>query len=165
MQSTFSYPSEDNQYLQHHVALLLVSLHHWTGRHLIDPTLPMADRACRLFHAPFAVLSHDTAGDPILNYANLTALALFDMSWDELVRTPSRLTAEAIHRDARAALLAAVARHGYIDNYRGVRVSRTGRRFLIERATVWNLFDDNGAAYGQAATLSEWKLLDPYEMR
>ena len=164
MQSTFSYPSEANQYLQHHVALLLLSLHHWTGRPLIDPALPVAERARCLFHAPFAVLSHNTAGDPILNYANLTALALFDMNWDELVRTPSRLTAEEIHRDARAALLAAVARQGYIDDYRGVRVSRTGRRFLIERATVWNLLDDNGTACGQAATFTEWKLLDTNEM-
>ena len=39
-------------------------------------------------------------------------------------------------------------------------VSKTGRRFLIENATVWNLLDEAGAPYGQAATFSGWKYVD-----
>jgi len=46
-----------------------------------------------------------------------------------------------------------------INNYRGVRISSTGRRFMIERAVVWNLLDDTGAHYGQAAAFSEWRYL------
>jgi hypothetical protein len=57
-------------------------------------------------------------------------------------------------------LLEAVTRHGFIDDYRGVRVSQSGRRFLIENATVWNLLDEAGAPYGQAATFSVWKYVD-----
>jgi hypothetical protein len=41
----------------------------------------------------------------------------------------------------------------------GVRVSRTGRRFLVSNATVWNLTDELGRAAGQAATFSTWKNL------
>ena len=101
MQSTFSCPSEANYYLHDHVGRMLASWHHWTGRYLIDPKLSKPEQARRLFNAPFVVLSHDTASDPMLNYANQTGLALFEMSWDELVRTPSRLTAEPIHREER----------------------------------------------------------------
>jgi len=70
------------------------------------------------------------------------------------------LTAEAVHGQERARLLDAVSRHGFIDDYRGVRISKTGRRFLIENATVWNLLDDNGAHYGQAAAFRAWKYVD-----
>jgi hypothetical protein len=163
MQLASDYPSEVNQFLQVHVARMLASWHHWTGSYLVDPKLPSLEQARRLFHAPFAVLSHDSASDPMLNYSNQAGLALFELTWDELVRTPSRLTAEPTDRDARADLLAAVSRQGYIDNYRGVRISKTGRRFLIEQATVWNLLDERGANYGQAATFSAWKIIAPTE--
>jgi hypothetical protein len=65
-----------------------------------------------------------------------------------------------MHRDERARLLDRVSQQGYIDDYRGVRISKTGRRFMIEQATVWNLLDENGAPYGQAATFSQWRYLD-----
>jgi hypothetical protein len=70
---------------------------------------------------------------------------------------PSRLTAEAPDRTERARLLAEVAARGFIDDYSGVRISRTGQRFRIERATVWNLSDDEGRRCGQAATFRTWR--------
>jgi hypothetical protein len=57
-------------------------------------------------------------------------------------------------------LLATVARQGFIDDYRGVRIAKSGGRFVIEQATVWNLLDENRAHYGQAATFSHWRYLD-----
>ena len=45
---------------------------------------------------------------------------------------------------------------GYIDDYAGVRVSRTGRRFRIQGATVWNLTGGQGRHLGQAATFAHW---------
>src|SRR5262245_1091112 len=143
MPPTQGYPSVLNQYLYAHVERMLASWHHWTGGHLIDPQLPPVYQARQLFHARFAVLSHDTSSDPRLNYANQTGLALFELSWDELIQMPSRLTAEPIHREARAALLAEVSLKGYMDHYRGVRISRSGRRFFIERAAIWNLIDES----------------------
>ncbi len=153
-------PSAGNDFLAAHAGRLIESLRRWTGRDLVDSALAPAEQARRLFHAPFVVLSHDRAPDPLLNYANLAGLRLFELTWDELIRLPSRQTAEPLHRDERAHLLAAVARRGYIDDYRGVRISSTGRRFRIERATVWNLVDENGAPCGQAATFSEWRYLE-----
>jgi hypothetical protein len=152
-------PSEENFFLQEHAARLLHSYTRWTGRTLSDPNLPLVEQARQLFFAPFVVLSHNTAADPILNYANQAGLNLFELAWEELITLPSRLTAEPNEQAERARLLAVVTRQGYTDNYRGVRVTQRGRRFLIEQATVWNLLDENDAYYGQAATFSNWKFL------
>ncbi|HYJ15965.1 MAG TPA: MEKHLA domain-containing protein, partial [Candidatus Limnocylindria bacterium] len=150
----------ENHFGSDHVALLLASLRRLTGRDLVDRQLPMVEQARRIFYAPFAVLSHNCAADPILNYGNRVAMELFELSWQELIRTPSRLTAEPVRRDERERLLDAVRRHGFIDDYCGVRVSQSGRRFYIETATVWNVMDEAGARYGQAATFSAWKHVD-----
>jgi hypothetical protein len=101
--------------------------------------------------APFAVLAHDTQADPVFIYANVAAQRCFEYSWDEFVTIPSRLSAEAPNRDERQRLLEAVARDGFISNYSGRRVAKSGRRFWIEGGTVWQLNDANGAHRGQAA--------------
>ena len=115
--------------------------------------------ARQLYYAPFALLSHGTEQDPIINYANLAAQKLFEMSWSEFVRLPSRLSAEAVLQDERQLLLQRVMEHGFIDDYSGVRISSSGQRFQIDYATVWNLQDSNGRYYGQAAMFSNWQLL------
>ena len=153
-------PAELNGYLERHVRLLLDSFHHWTGKNLVQQDLPSRKQARELFYAPFVVLSHDSGIDPLLNYANEAGLHLFALKWEELIALPSRLTAEPLHWDERARLLRRVTKHGYIDDYTGVRISRTGRRFFIEQATVWNVRDEQGAPYGQAATFSRWRFLD-----
>lgn len=102
------------------------------------------------------MVSHGTEADPLLTYGNARALALWEMSWDELTQTPSRLTAEPVHRDERARLLARTRAHGFVDDYAGVRISKTGRRFRIEQAIVWNLTDAAGNHRGQAATFERW---------
>lgn len=152
-------PAHDNGYLADHIELLRRSLRTLTGRDLIDGDLSPAEAAERLYRAPFALLSHDASPDPILTYANACALGLFELTWDQLVRMPSRLTAEAQDREERARLLVRVTAQGYIDDYAGVRVSRTGRRFRIEAATVWNLTDGEGRYRGQAATFGVWRPL------
>ena len=112
-----------------------------------------------VFEAPFVLVSHGTEADPILNYGNRAALALWEISWAGLTRTPSRLTAEAPNREERARLLDAVARRRFIDDYSGVRISQSGRRFRIGRATVWNLLTEAGQPCGQAAMFDCWEFL------
>lgn len=113
-----------------------------------------------MFEAPFVVVSHGMQDDPILNYGNATALKLWKISIPDLLKTPSRMTAEPVHRDERQRLLERTTRDGFVDDYRGVRIATTGHRFLIERATVWNLVNETGERVGQAATFSEWTFLD-----
>lgn len=141
-----------------HTRVLLDSFRRWLGRDLIARG-GADDDARSLFEAPLIVVSHGTQADPILNYGNRAALELWELDLSTLLTMPSRLTAEPMHRDERARLLERTARDGYVDDYRGIRISRTGRRFLIEQAIVWNLIDAEGERVGQAATFSEWKPL------
>lgn len=126
------------------------------GRDLFPRTGSPEEQAQALFAAPFVVVSHGTETDPILNYGNRAALALWEMSWAQLTGTPSRLTAEPMNRDERARMLAVAEAQGYFSGYRGIRVSSTGKRFLIEDATVWTVVDGRGIRVGQAATFARW---------
>jgi len=107
--------------------------------------------------APFCVLAHNTDADPRFVYANRAAQARFEYGWDEFITLPSRLSAEAPDRAERQRLLDAVTRDGFIADYRGLRIAKSGRRFWIERATVWQLIDEAGALRGQAATFRDWR--------
>ncbi len=129
------------------------------GQDLIFRELPIELQAQKLFDAPFVVVSHDTSADPILNYGNRSALELWETDAEIFLEMPSRLTAEPMEREERAEMLRRTAESGFIDDYRGVRISSSGRRFLIERATIWNLVDPQGRPAGQAATFSDWKML------
>jgi len=135
---------------------LLDSYAFWLKRELIDRTGALEEQSKRLYFSPFVVASHTNAQDPILNYGNQRALALWETTWQEFTTTPSRLTAEPMNRTERAHMLKQAASRGYITDYRGVRISRTGRRFLIERATVWTVLDDHGTIQGQAVNFSRW---------
>ncbi len=156
----FPRPDVANDFLADHVLLLRDSLHKLTGRDLVEGRPSALAAARQLFHAPFVLLSHNTDTDPILTYANLACLRLFEMQWEQLVVTPSRYTAEAPVREERERLLASVAAQGFIDNYSGVRVSTSGRRFAINHATVWNLRDAQDRYCGQAASFANWVYLE-----
>lgn len=142
-----------------HTQILLDSYHHWLKQDLIARDGSPLEQAQRLYEAPFVIVSHGTEADPILNYGNATALKLWEMNIEALTATPSRLTAEPMHRDERAELLKRTSRDGYVDDYRGIRISSQGKRFRIDQAIVWNLIDSQGAPAGQAATFSEWEFL------
>lgn len=134
-----------------------------TGSHarlLGKPLVPADKDAAWLYRAaPFVVLAHNTDDDPKFIYANKAAQACFEYSWEEFMSLPSRLSAEAPDRAARQALLDEVARHGFIKNYRGVRVAKSGRHFAIDDGVVWELLDESGIRHGQAATFMSWRNL------
>lgn len=153
-----NYPAEDNCYQLEHASLLIRNYRRLLGKDLLTGFDSDAPLARSLFYAPFAVVSHNTASDPIFNYANLTALQLFAMDWDQFTQLPSKLSAESVNQAERQRLLAEVTSKGYIDNYQGVRIAKTGQRFLIKNAVVWNLFDDT-RYQGQAACFAEWAFL------
>lgn len=135
--------------------LMLIAESHvrLTGRPLVSAT---GDVPAALWAAPRAIVAHGTEADPIFFFGNRMALDRFEVDADAFAAMPSRLSAEAMLRDERQALLDRVARDGFIDDYAGVRISATGRRFRIEAATVWNLVDAAGGLHGQAATFDRW---------
>lgn len=124
-----------------------------TGRPLVSAD---GDLVEALWSAPFAIVSHGTEPEPVFFFGNRIALDLFDMDFEAFTRLPSRFSAEPMLREERAALLERVARDGIIEDYAGVRISATGKRFRIANASVWNLTDATGTAVGQAAAFSEW---------
>jgi hypothetical protein len=148
-------PNRVNGFHWEHVRLLRQSYHALTGRNLVAADLSDLAAAAEVYFAPFVVLSHDTSADPIFNYANRKALTLFEMSWEEMTSLASRMSAELPNQAERASNLERVRKNGYIDNYAGIRIAKSGKRFRIE-AVVWNLTDQAGDYRGQAATFAHW---------
>lgn len=143
------------------VGLLIdANYRHFEGVSLLGENAPQdaAERAVALYHAPFVLLAHTAAADPMFCYANLQAQALWEYDWETFIRLPSRLSAEADVRTERNDLLEDALRGGIIRNYRGVRISRTGRRFELGDTSLWNLTDAN-VRIGQAACFSNWHYL------
>ena len=152
-------PSPTNSYLVEHIDLLRSSYKHYLGKDLLDSELSAAEIAKEIYYAPFVIVSHDTSPDPVFNYGNLKAQELFEMNWSEFTSIPSRRSAEPPNREERAKLLNKVSSQGFIEDYSGVRISKNGRRFTIEQATVWNLIDASDCYCGQAAMCSHWRYL------
>lgn len=139
--------------------LLLDSFLRWLGRDLIERKGGPDEQARAVYQAPFVVVSHGMEADPVLNYGNKVALDLWELDWGRFTKTQSRLTAEPVNQAERARMLAQAQEKGFIDDYGGVRISGTGKRFLVERAIVWNVVDAEGKQVGQAATFSRWTFL------
>jgi hypothetical protein len=141
-------------------ALIAESFLRLLGRRLVHPAEAGSNAEGieeAIWTAPCVIVAHGTEPDPIFFYGNRRALELFEATWAQFTAMPSRLSAEPLLRDERERLLARVREHGYIDDYSGIRVSLTGRRFRIERAIVWNLIDEQGARHGQAAMFEDWE--------
>lgn len=132
--------------------LIVESYRRLTGKPLLEEA-PADDEALHraFWEAPRAIVAHGTEADPIFFYGNRLALQLFEMSFEEFTRLPSRLSAEPLAQEAREKLLEKVTRQGYVDGYSGMRIAKSGRRFMIADCTVWNLADEAGVLHGQAA--------------
>ncbi|WP_114813045.1 MEKHLA domain-containing protein [Paraburkholderia kururiensis] len=141
--------------------LLADSYRRLLNRSLVPDGMSAAEGAAWLYgEAPFGILAHNTAPDPVFVYGNRRAQAIFGYDWDELTALPSRLSAEPVERSERQAFLDQVTRDGFVSGYRGVRITKSGVRFWIEQATVWQLTDAAGNYRGQAAMIPDVRLMD-----
>ena len=140
-------------------AVLLQSHQRAFSRTLIASPQPGHSRRllCQnLFACGFPVLAHGPEQDPALSYANAAALQLWDSHWDGLIGMPSRLTAPDSERAERSSALGQAKRLDVVQNYCGIRISRKGRRFMINKARIWTLWDTEARVCGQAACFSDW---------
>ncbi len=135
------------------IALIVHSFRTLAGTPLVPEN---ADPELELWNLPAVVVAHATQADPVFFYANRIALTLFEMAAQDFINMPSRYSAEPMERDERARFMAEVLQRNIITDYRGVRISRSGHRFAIEKAIVWILVDDGGLIHGQAACFSQW---------
>jgi hypothetical protein len=153
-------PCPTNHYYETHIALLLSSYQALLNKPLLKP-LSGLSIGQQVFEADFALLSHNAAPDPLFTYANRLALDLFEFTWREFIGMPSRYSAEPLLREEREHLLTTVAAKGFIDDYSGVRIAKSGKRFLIQQAVVWNVYDSRQYYYGQAACFSKPSIYPP----
>jgi hypothetical protein len=137
-----------------HSQHLINSFQHWTGSCLLDTNGSLREIAQALFEAPFVLVSHGIESDPIFNYGNRKALELWELSWQEFTKMPSRNSAEEVVQEERDRLLAEAATKGF-SYFSGVRVTSTGKRFNIQDGILWNLIDEQNRFYGQAAVYSK----------
>lgn len=142
-------PHFDTPDMRSRLEMIATNYRRLTGRELAEPA---ADVAEALWSAPRVIVAHGLEADPIFFFGNRAALDQFEMTLERFTAMPSRLSAEPMLREERQALLDRVSRYGFIDDIAGIRISATGRRFRIERGTVWNLIDAHGSVHGQAAT-------------
>ena len=133
-----------------HIKNVLNSFEKLTGKTIINRLNPEMD-VLAIENGEFVLVSHNEAKDPILNYGNQFALKLWEMSWDDFIKTPSRKTAEPDLRSKRREMLSIVSKQGYFDNYQGIRISSSGKKFKIKNAVVWNVSNEHGEYLGQAA--------------
>ena len=152
------YPCAENHYLTNHITLVNRSFAHLLG-YPLWLAKDANELAKNLFYAPLVLLSHNTTADPLFTYANAQGLQLFELNWQELIKLPSRASTELANQTARAKLMENVTQHGFITNYHGIRISKTGKRFKITNAIIWNLRDETGVYQGQAACFSDWTFL------
>ena len=134
-------------------AMILDSFRRLIGHDLIERSGDAAEDARRLFDLPLAVLAHDTAPQPLLDWANLAAARAFDATPEALLGLPSSRTAPADAVADRRALFEVLARQGFVTGYSGERVSLKGRRFVIDDVTVLEVTDAAGQLAGHAAVI------------
>lgn len=142
-----------------HSQRLIKSFQHWTKRSLLADLGSLQEQAKALFEAPFVIVSHGTESDPIFNYGNAQALALWQLDWQTFTQMPSRQSVEPIAQAERDLLLNEANTRGYITNYQGVRIASTGQRFSIANVILWNVLDEYNQLHGQAATFSHWNFI------
>lgn len=128
-----------------------------TNIEIVDFSLSLEEQAKQAFNSRYVLLAHNATNDPIFNYANQTALTLFEMSWNEFTNMPSKYSAEIDERGKREEFLAEVEAKGYSKNYSGIRISKTGRRFEIKNVILWNVYDSENNRIGQAALFDEYR--------
>ena len=139
-------------------ALLADSHFRLVGAPLLSDNIHTDDPATWLYEAAsYCVLAHNADPDPHFIYANKAAQACFGYSWSELTSLPSRLSAETADREKRQQLMDRVRQQGFAIGYTGLRISKTGLRFWIEDATLWQLLDEEGVVHGMAAAFAKWR--------
>jgi len=158
MSSVLQFPWQQEAIIKHSQRLMY-SFKHWTGHSLLDVSGTPKEIAQALFEAPFVLVSHGTESDPIFNYGNHKALELWELSWSEFTKMPSRQSAEEVVQEERDRLLAEAATKGFISNYSGIRTSSTGKQFYIKETILWNVIDKENQYCGQAAFFSQYNFV------
>eukprot|EP00559_Dactyliosolen_fragilissimus_P003501 CAMPEP_0184860792 /NCGR_PEP_ID=MMETSP0580-20130426/5603_1 /TAXON_ID=1118495 /ORGANISM="Dactyliosolen fragilissimus" /LENGTH=293 /DNA_ID=CAMNT_0027358017 /DNA_START=38 /DNA_END=919 /DNA_ORIENTATION=- len=101
----------------------------------------------------YVVISHTTSSDPIFNYGNDACLEAFALTREIMYEMPSGRS--VVHRSKdeslRNQLMKSVTEKGFMEGATGIRIRGDGTFFKFINGVVWNLYDEEGDYYGQAA--------------
>lgn len=149
----------ESEFYTQHTKLIVESFENLTQTVFPIYHQPNSSTPQDLFNSDYCILSHGLGPSPIFNFASQKALDLFEITWEELLKLPSSRSAEALEKIQRQKLLDEVTQNGFISNYKGIRISSSGKRFWIKKAIVWNLIDKDKKTQGQAALFNEWEFI------
>jgi hypothetical protein len=154
-------PAAVNDYQAAFIAKVAASFARVTGKSLIEEAgLSRQALGQSAWSGDFALLCHRGGAQAMLNYGNEFALRLWECDWDGFTSTPSSATAPEQALETRELLMERVLRDSFVSGYCGERVSRTGRRFVIEDVTVWRLLDESGNGFGMGAFFRRYRYLE-----
>ncbi len=153
------FPSLENNWRNDIAEIAIASYEHFTGESVVDCENKFSSPSETLFRLKHPLLVHDTQSDPIFCYGNLLALEIFEYNWEELLKLPSRLSAEVTQREDRSKMMEEIQKTGYMKGYSGTRITKTGKRIKIEDTTIWNLLGPNSQFSGQAALIKTFEYL------
>ena len=148
-----------DSFLQQWCIFLLDSYSKFYGEELVSRTENPEEQLKIVDQADFVILSHGTEPSPILNFGNKKTLNLWKLDWQTFTSTPSKETAENAYREEREKMLKDVEEQNFTTDYKGIRISSEGERFVIENVKVWNIFNTENERIGQAASFKEWEFL------
>ena len=145
--------------IEKHVTLMIESYERICKKSFPIPGATSKPLEALHHNSEYAIVSHGLEKDPVFNYANLAAQKLWKLSWEEFIQLPSKQSAKPDKVAKRELLLKEALLKGYIENYEGIRIDKTGKEFFIKNVTLWNLIDKNGLMHGQAALFNKWEYL------
>lgn len=113
-------------------------------------------------HTRYAVLSHGTQDDPIFHYFNRAALETFEYTEGEVYKIPSRYSApDGAARSVRDKLIGEATQAEVLNLYDSIRITKSGKLFMIKHIVLWNVYDDDGVRVGQTA-IYDRDLITPF---
>jgi hypothetical protein len=142
-----------------HCKLIEKNYKFWTGKELFEAKLTESELSEKMYHAPFVVLSHGTQADPIYNYVNLKAQELWEFTWDEMIKLPSRRSAGTNETAERLELIREGQEKGITFTEKALRESRSGKKFYIKNVVLFNLLGEGGEYAGQCAIYNDWEFV------
>ncbi|MBO9703601.1 MAG: MEKHLA domain-containing protein [Sporocytophaga sp.] len=142
-----------------HCKLIAKNYKFWTGKELFEEKLHESELSEKMYNAPFVILSHGTQADPIYNYVNLKAQELWEYTWDEMIKLPSRRSAGTNETAQRLELIKEGQEKGITFTEKALRESCSGKKFYIKNVVLFNLLGEGGEYEGQCAIYNDWEFV------
>eukprot|EP00899_Mesostigma_viride_P014667 jgi/Mesvir1/23200/Mv22664-RA.1 len=126
-----------------HSLLLLDSFHRATGATMFESgAVELVDAARLVRDAPFACISAGVEEPPLVDYANVRTLDMFEAGWEQLPMPTAQLSAELFEGKAVSV------------------TSPSGKKFKLDQVTAWDITNLDGKKLGRAVVARDCYYVD-----